>query len=107
MGWSSNAKLTFLGTIITCFPSQMGGMQREFPYIYTDIVEELLGHLRNKWRSPITTQLDLGFMIIKECIGFLFNQRARYNKRFRFLNIYGQQLSDIVRLPLQLFPQKL
>jgi hypothetical protein len=86
----------FSGTIITSFPSQMGGVQREFPYIYTDVVEEILGHLRSQWRPPITTQLELAFMIIKKCIGFLFNQRSRYNKRFRFLNIYEQQLSDIV-----------
>jgi hypothetical protein len=74
----------------------MAGLQREFPYIYTDVVEELLGQLRSKWRDPITSKLDLAFMIMKECTGFLFNQRSRYNKRFRFLNIYEQQLSDIV-----------
>ena len=89
------------GTILTCFPSQMAGIQREFPYIYTDIVEELLGELRSKWRSGISSQLDLGFLILTECMGFIFNQRCRYNKRFRFLNVYEQQLSDIVSsLPL-------
>jgi len=76
----------------------MAGLQREFPFIYTDLVEELLIQLRNEWRSQITSPLDLGFMIIKECIGFLFNQRVRYNKRFRLLNIYEQQLSEIVSL---------
>ncbi|KAK3371057.1 hypothetical protein B0T24DRAFT_594910 [Lasiosphaeria ovina] len=71
------------GTIITCFPSQMQGLQQIFPYIYTDIVEGLLASLRSEWRSPI------------ECIGFLFNQRARYNVCFRFLNIYEHQLSKV------------
>ena len=75
----------------------MGGVQKEFPYIYTDVVEEMLGHLRNKWRSPITTSLDMGCMIVNECIGFLFNQRSRHNKRFRFLSIYEEKLSEIVR----------
>ncbi|KAK0721074.1 hypothetical protein B0H67DRAFT_644242 [Lasiosphaeris hirsuta] len=83
------------GTIITAFPSQMGGMQREFPYIYTDIAEELLGNLRAKWRSPNMTVLDLSFAIVRQCIGSIFNQRARYNKRFRFLNMYEQKINDI------------
>lgn len=87
------------GTIITSFPSQMSGIHREFPYIYTDVVEELLQRIRNPSRSPITSPHDFPFMIIKECIGFLFNQRHRYNKRFRFLNIYEQQLSEIVSFP--------
>jgi hypothetical protein len=74
----------------------MAGMQQVFPYIYTDIAEEMLRNLRDEWRLPITSPLDLGFMIIQQCVGFLFNQRARHNKRFRFLNIYEQQLNEIV-----------
>jgi Mg2+ and Co2+ transporter CorA len=83
------------GTIITAFPSQMDGHSQEFPYFYTDLVQELLLDLRSQWRPPIETVLDLGFMVIQKSIGFLFNQRARYNKAFRFLNIYEQQLSEI------------
>jgi hypothetical protein len=86
----------FLGTIITSFPCQLGGIQKEFPYIYTDVVEELLGALRNRFRDPITTQADLMSIIIKECSGFLFNQRYRSDKRFRFLNLYEQEISNAV-----------
>lgn len=84
----------------------MGGLQKEFPYIYTDLVEEMLHNLRSKWRSRIGSHLDLGHMIINTCIGFLFNQRVRYNKRFRFLNIYEQRLSDIVSYMFRNWPLK-
>ncbi|RYP80053.1 hypothetical protein DL770_006412 [Monosporascus sp. CRB-9-2] len=93
------------GTIITCFPSQIGGTQQSFPYIYTDLVEELLSALRSKWRTPITTPLQLGFMIVKQCTGFLFNRRARQNRRFRFLNIYEEVLSEIAAKEASLFEE--
>ncbi|KAK3332207.1 hypothetical protein B0T19DRAFT_482542 [Cercophora scortea] len=93
------------GTIITCFPSQMHGLQRIFPYIYTDIVEGLLMSLRGETRAPIFGVLDLGFLIIQECIGFLFNQRVRYNDCFRFLTIYEQQLSEVAAYEADWFEQ--
>ena len=87
----------FPGTIITSFPCQLGGIQREFPYIYADAVEELLGALRKRSRDSITTTLaDLVSIIIGECSGFLFNQRSRSDKRFRFLNLYEQEISNAV-----------
>jgi hypothetical protein len=76
----------------------MHGLQRLFPYIYTDVAEGILLNLRNKWRPSIESVLDLGYMIIRDCIGFLFNQRARHNMCFRFLNIYEQDLSELVSL---------
>jgi hypothetical protein len=30
------------------------------------------------------------------CSGFFFNQRFRYDKRFRFLSIYEQEISNAV-----------
>ncbi|RYP15322.1 hypothetical protein DL765_005778 [Monosporascus sp. GIB2] len=93
------------GTIITCFPSQISGTQQSFPYIYTDLVEELLSALRSKWRPPITSPLQLGFMIVKQCTGFLFNRRDRQNRRFTFLNIYEEVLSKIAAKEAGLFEE--
>lgn len=83
----------------------MGGSQQLFPYIYTDLVEEILNNLRSEWRSRIETVLDVGYIIIQDCIGFLFNQRARYNVCFRFLNIYDQQLSEVAASEADWFKQ--
>jgi hypothetical protein len=87
----------FPGTIITSFPCQLSGIQREFPYIYTDAVEELLAALRKRPRDLSTTTLaDLVSIIIGECSGFLFNEKSRSDKRFRFLNLYEQEISNAV-----------
>jgi len=42
-------------------------------------------------------------LIIKECSGFLFNLRYRSDKRFRFLNIYQQEISNAAAKEVECF----